>query len=267
VQAGGARVLIDAGLSAKETVRRCEAAGVALHELTALVLTHEHADHAGGAAVLSRKLGIPVYATRGTLAALRDAVADELWRIVEPGRSVALPGAAPGEDALWATPLSASHDAREPVVYSLEERRPTGESVRAAVVTDVGHAPASLARALSGHDALVLEMNHDLRRLLEGPYPWSLKQRVRSAYGHLSNAQGAALLASVLHERLGHVVLAHLSEENNTPDLAQRAAGAVLERAGHGTRMQVAGQDGPGEVIEVSPTPFPRRRAQQLALF
>ena len=260
-EADGARVLVDAGLSAKETARRCHAAGLELRDLTGILLTHEHADHAGGAAVLARKLGVPVYATRGTLGALREAPPEELWRIVEAGRPIAL------GPTFRALPLHAEHDAREPVVYSLEERAPGGAQVRAAVITDVGHAPAPLAEALSAHDALVMEMNHDLRRLLDGPYPWSLKERVRSQHGHLSNAQGAALLASVLHEHLRRVVLAHLSQENNTPDLARAAAEKVLDRAGSRARLEVAAQFEPGEVMEISPRPRAAQRPRQLALF
>ncbi len=260
-QAGAARVLVDAGLSARETSRRCQAAGISISELTAILITHEHADHSGGAAVLARKLGIPVYATRGTFAALRDCPPDELLRIVEPGQPFLL-----GE-RLFATPLHGEHDAADLVLYSLEERFSDGATVRAAVVTDVGHAPPALSEQLLEHDALILEMNHDLRRLLEGPYPWSLKQRVRSPIGHLSNAQGAALLASVLHQHLRQVVLAHLSNENNTPDLALRAASAVLEKAGSRARLEVASQSAPSEVMEISPAPRATRRARQLALF
>ena len=260
-EAGGARVLVDAGLSARETARRCESAALRLSDLTAILLTHEHADHSGGAGVLARKLGIPVYATRGTLAALRDSPPDELLRIVEPGRPLRL-----GE-SLWATPIRGAHDSAELVVYSLEERCPDGALARAAVITDVGHAPPAFCEALAGHDALILEMNHDVKRLLEGPYPWSLKQRVRSPLGHLSNAQGAALLASTLHAGLRHVVLAHLSAENNTPDLALRAAAAVLEQAGSRARLQVASQAEPGEVMELSPARRADPRARQLALF
>ena len=267
LEAGRARVLVDAGLSAKETARRLDAADLRLQDLTAILLTHEHADHSGGAAVLARKLGLPVYATRGTHLALRDTPPEELVRLIEPGQPFQLGSATKGEVSLWAAPIAISHDAAEPVVYSLEERFADGAVVRTAVVTDVGHAPADLAEALAAHDALILEMNHDLRRLLDGPYPWSLKQRVRSDRGHLSNAQGAGLLAATHHHRLRHVVLAHLSGENNTPGLARAAAEAVLERAGSSAKCEVASQAEPGDVIELYAPPPKSGRARQLALF
>jgi phosphoribosyl 1,2-cyclic phosphodiesterase len=254
------RVLVDAGLSAKETARRLEGADLKLRDLTAILITHEHADHAGGAAVLARKLEIPVYATRGTLTSMRDEPPEELWRVVESGQAFRL-----GED-LWATGIAAQHDAAEPLVYSLEERRRDGARARAAVITDVGHAPQPLSEQLCDHDALVLEMNHDLRRLLDGPYPWSLKQRVRGGLGHLSNAQGAALLAATHHSKLRHVVLAHLSEENNTPDLALRAADPVLDKHGSNAKVHVASQAAVGEMIDLEPRRVPVQ-ARQLALF
>lgn len=290
VSAGSQSVLVDAGLSARETARRCAEAGLRLGDLTAILLTHEHADHAGGAGVLSRKLDVPVYATAGTLSALRDGPPIELCRPLLPGQPVRLSApqrrspqrgfdgdpralatlrdlGAPREPELWASPLPVAHDACEPVAFSLEERCADGSSVRAANVTDLGHAPASLAEQLCGHDALVLEMNHDLRRLLDGPYPWSLKRRVRSPVGHLSNAQGAGLLSAVVHERLRAVVLAHLSQENNSEALARGAAEPVLERAGSGARLTVGSQTGVGEVIELRPLPPLIAAPRQLRLF
>jgi phosphoribosyl 1,2-cyclic phosphodiesterase len=261
-EAGRARVLVDAGLSARETARRCEVAGVRVEDLTAILLTHEHTDHAGGAGALARKLGVPVYATRGTFEALRSPPPAELWRPIQRDCAFML------DQNVWAMPLYAEHDAREPVVFSLEERSPDGSSARAAVVTDVGSAEAPLLEGLHDHDALILEMNHDLHLLLNGPYPWSIKQRVRSPWGHLSNAQGAQLLSSVVHGGLRRVVLAHLSRENNTPDLAVRAAAEVLERKGARAKLEVASQESPGEVMEISPAPRAhRRRPKQLALF
>src|SRR5438445_659748 len=125
--------------------------------------------------------------------------------------------------------IPVAHDAVEPVAYAFEERVDGGRCIRAAVVTDLGSATRALAKALLGLDALVLEMNHDARLLLEGPYPASLKRRVRSDLGHLSNAQAAQLVSQVIHRGLRHLVLAHLSEHNNTPAYARREAEAVLE--------------------------------------
>jgi phosphoribosyl 1,2-cyclic phosphodiesterase len=268
VEAGGARVLVDAGLSLKETRRRCAEVGLDLRDATDLLLTHEHADHSCGAGAIARKLSLRVHATPRTLAALRDGPPEELCFPLAAGQPLLLGG-------LQVMPLAVPHDAADPVAYTFEERTPAG-SVRAAIVTDLGSAPAKLVRALSGLDALVLEMNHDVRMLLEGAYPYRLKQRIRSDVGHLSNAQGAALLRGVLHADLRHVVLAHLSEHNNSLAHARRAAEAVLAHGGRCAEIQIAGQQRPLAPIELTAAGMARggragrgfgRRPQQLSLF
>jgi len=261
VEAGGARVLVDAGLSLRETRRRCADSGLDLRDLTDVLLTHEHADHCFGAAVIARKLGARVHATRGTLLALRDPPPSELcFELPRDGALLLGRG-------LHIRAIPIPHDATEPVAYSFEEHLEGGRSVRAAVVTDLGCAPRKLLQALRGLDALVLEMNHDLRLLLEGPYPASLKRRVRGDLGHLSNAQAAQLLAQVLHRGLRHVVLAHLSEQNNTPSHARREAEAVLERHGGRAALHLAAQARALPPIELHASAAARRRPQQLALF
>jgi phosphoribosyl 1,2-cyclic phosphodiesterase len=156
------------------------------------------------------------------------------------------------------------HDAVEPVNYVFEEG-----PLRAALVTDLGCAPRQVVRALHDLDALVLEMNHDLRLLLEGPYPLSVKQRVRSDHGHLSNEQGARLLSQILHRGLRHLVLAHLSEHNNTKAHARRAAEKVLARFGSSASLAVASEARALDPVALEPCApaIPLRRASQLALF
>ncbi len=260
VEAGGARVLVDAGLSLRETRRRCASMGLDLRDLTDVLLTHEHADHCFGAATIARKLGARVHATPGTLRALRDPPPRELCFALPNDGALLLGG------GLHVRAIPVPHDAVEPVAYAFEERL-GGRSVRAAVVTDLGCAPRALARALRGLDALVLEMNHDARLLLEGPYPASLKRRVRGGRGHLSNAQAAQLVGQVLHPGFRHLVLAHLSEQNNTPAHARREAEAVLELHGGRAALHVAGQARPLAPIELQPSGARRPRPQQLALF
>jgi phosphoribosyl 1,2-cyclic phosphodiesterase len=253
VEAGSSRILLDAGLPLRETARRCRDIGVDARDLTDVFLTHEHADHCGGAGVLSRKLGVRVHATRGTMRALRDQPAEEFQRELRAGLPVQV-----GE--LKITPIAIPHDAWEPVAFVVDD----GFS-KAALVTDLGCAPASVVRALQGLDALILEMNHDPHLLADGPYPWSLKQRIRSDRGHLSNAQGAAVLAQVMHGGLQHVTLAHLSEHNNTESHALKAAEAVLRRSGSNARLCVGSQVNASEPLELKPRGL--RRARQLALF
>jgi len=256
VDAGAARILIDAGLPLRETARRCKSAGLDVRELTDVFLTHEHADHAGAAGVLGRKLGVRVHATRGTLRALRDPPPEESRRAVRGCVPVCLEG-------LTVTPVALPHDASEPVAYVVDD----GDT-KAAIVTDLGSVTAALVRALQGLDALVLEMNHDVRMLIEGPYPWSLKQRIRSDRGHLSNEQGARLLQDVLHGGLRHLVLAHLSEHNNTVAHARRAAERVLEKYGSRARLCIASQVRALDPVVLEPAPaVPLRKARQLALF
>jgi phosphoribosyl 1,2-cyclic phosphodiesterase len=259
IEAGGARVLVDAGLSYRETRRRCAAVGLDLRDVSDVLLTHEHADHCFGAATIARKLGARVHATPRTLRALRDPPPAELCFPL-PREGLLLLGR-----GLHVRAIPIPHDAIEPVAYSFEERHESGRCVRAAVVTDLGSTTRALAKALSGLDALVLEMNHDARLLLEGPYPSSLKRRVRSDLGHLSNAQAAQLVAQVLHPGLRHLVLAHLSEQNNTPVHARREAEAVLELRGSRASVHVAGQARAMPPLELNPTALSRPR--QLALF
>ncbi len=255
LEAGATRVLVDAGLPLKETARRCASIGVSLKDVTDVLLTHEHADHSHAAGILARRLGLQVHATRGTLRSLRDPPPPEL--------QVPLRAGAPFQiGALRVTPVAIPHDASEPVAYVFED----GTGARAAIVTDLGCAPKTVALALRDLDALVLEMNHDPRMLLEGPYPFSLKRRIRSDLGHLSNLQGAQLLSQVLHPGLRHLVLAHLSEHNNTERHARAEADAVLERAGSGAKVTVGSLSRALEPIDLRAR-LRISRPHQLALF
>ena len=262
IEAGGARVLVDAGLSLRETRRRCAEAGLDLRDLTDVLLTHEHADHCFGAASIARKLGARVHATQGTFRALRDPPPPELCFPLPQDGSLLL------GRGLQVRAIPVPHDAVEPVAYSFEERVEGGRCIRAAVVTDLGCAPRTLARALRDLDVLVLETNHDARLLVEGPYPPSLKRRVRSDLGHLSNAQAAQLVAQVLHRGLRHLVLAHLSEHTNTPAHARREAKAVLELHESRAALHLAGQARPLPPIELDAANAGSMvRPRQLALF
>ncbi|MFL5438459.1 MAG: MBL fold metallo-hydrolase [Myxococcales bacterium] len=260
VEAPGARILVDAGLSHRETLRRCRDAGLDLRDLTDICITHEHGDHCFGAAVIARKTGARVHATVGTFRALRDPPPAELCFPLPSGELVV------GSLRIRAVPVP--HDALEPVAYVLEERAGDGRAIRAAIVTDLGFPTRPLAASLQDLDALVLEMNHDPRLVIEGPYPPSLKRRLLSDVGHLSNAQGAQLLRRVAHAGLRHVVLAHLSEQNNTESYARREAEAALQLRSGGASLVVAPQMRPLPPVEILPEGMRfARRPQQLALF
>lgn len=255
VEAGHTRLLVDAGLPLKETARRCAAGGSSVKDISDVLLTHEHADHSHAAGILARRLGVQVHATRGTLRALRDPPPQELQVPLRSGESFVI-----GE--LQVTPVAVPHDAHEPVGYVFEDK----QGARAAIVTDLGCAPKALALALRDLQALVLEMNHDVQMLLNGPYPFSLKRRIRSDHGHLSNDQGARLLADVLHPGLRHLVLAHLSEHNNSERHARAAVDAVLERAGSGANVVTGAQGRALAPIDLR-APVYISRPRQLALF
>jgi phosphoribosyl 1,2-cyclic phosphodiesterase len=241
VEAGVTRLLVDAGVSARSLARRLEGQGVAPRSLAAILLSHEHQDHASGAEAFSRRHGVPVVCSAATLAAL-DRSPDHLaeW--------IALPEAAPlelGDFRIEAFPLP--HDAARPVGFVLR-----AAGLRVALATDFGHATTLIVERLRGANAFLIESNHDELMLRDGPYPWQLKQRVAGRMGHLSNVDAADLLQRVADDACQAVVLAHLSEHNNTPELARRAAAQALVRAGvKRAAMRVAAARGPTPAVEI----------------
>ena len=223
VEAGGTRVLLDCGFSARDAESRLARAGLAPGDLAGIIVTHEHADHADGVFPLARRFGIAVWLTHGTLGAMRetngDAGTDCRVHFIGPGEEFAL-----GD--LRVQPFTVPHDAREPVQYVLGDG-----ARRLGVLTDTGCSTAHIEASLSGCDALVLECNHDLEMLMNGEYPPALKARVASRLGHLDNGASAAILAALDRSRLRHVIAAHLSQKNNTPGLARAALAAALDCA------------------------------------
>ncbi|WP_243317983.1 MBL fold metallo-hydrolase [Geothrix paludis] len=217
---GGRTLLIDAGISLLQIRRRMEALELDSGSVRALALTHEHSDHIAAVGVILRRTDWAILATAATREAVERIQGIEIpasrWIEVEAGR--------PRDWEGWRLlPFALPHDAEDPVAYRIE----AGASA-AAVVTDLGHPTALVADHLQDLDLLVLEANHDVDMLREGDYPPQLKARILSRVGHLSNAAMAELLGRVLTPRLKQVVLAHLSESNNDPDLARFAAEEVL---------------------------------------
>lgn len=221
VEVRGCRVLVDAGLSALELRRRLEAEGVAPSTVSCVLLSHEHADHARGAERFSSRHRVPVVCPAETLEAL-DLSPRHLaaWHPLEPAQCLDL-------GPLRIQAFTVPHDAARPLGFVIE-----GEGVRVGIVTDLGHATTLVNERLKGCHALVVESNHDDRMLLAGPYPWALKQRVGGRMGHLSNAEASMLLAAAVGDDSRVVMLAHLSEKNNTPELARAAAVGALAAAG-----------------------------------
>lgn len=229
VQADDTLVLLDCGFSIRETERRLHRLGVAATELAAILVTHEHADHLRGVLPLARRFRLPVYMTFGTSRAVssKQSLRGVTLHEVRPGREIALGG-------LSAMPVPVPHDANEPCQYVFAHG-----ARRAGVLTDLGSLTRHVMEAYARCDALLLECNHDPQLLASGPYPPSLKQRVGGDLGHLSNQQAAALLGAIEQQRLQHLVLSHLSEQNNTP---RHAMDAILAAGADQQRTQVAGQ-------------------------
>jgi phosphoribosyl 1,2-cyclic phosphodiesterase len=258
-------VLIDAGVSAKAVVARLEAAGLGSARIAAILLTHEHSDHISATERVARRLT----SRQGTSP---DVVCTD-------GTGQSLPAALPRTtvtdgDRLIFGPLGVSvhavpHDAREPVCYAVEHR-----GARGGVITDLGVLPRSIVGLLSTLDVAVLEFNHDLERLAAGPYPPRLQARIRGPRGHLDNVTAARGLTAG-GGRLSHVILGHLSTDNNSPTLALEAAHAALHRVNPRAKIQVAARyehTGPFAAAALPPEPVERprataRRPQQLSLF
>ena len=230
------RVLIDAGLSAREIERRLKRVGVGAEDLDAVVITHEHRDHVSGLGPLSRRYRLPVFLNRATRSNLSDQVGT-LADCIEfvTGRSFSVAD-------LAIHPFSLSHDAADPVGLTLVN----GES-KVGICTDLGRATRLVQHHLQECRLLLLEANHDLGMLTKGPYPWSLKQRIRSSSGHLSNEEARELLDRVLGDTLDRVILAHLSEVNNRPETALEAFAEV--RHARRIHLTVASQHEPSEII------------------
>ncbi len=225
IEAGGVRVLVDCGFGARELSARLAALDVDVATLDAVLLTHEHGDHAAGVAAAISQLSLRVLATPGTAHAL-GIRGIETFSAHQPFRI----------GALEVRPVPVPHDAREPVQFVFAHA-----GVEVGVLTDLGHVSRHVQAAFSNLDAILLESNHDLDALWRGPYPVPLKRRVAGPHGHLSNEQAGHLLAGVDRERLQHVVVAHVSEQNNTAELALDA----LARLGSLPRQRftVATQD------------------------
>ena len=220
VEAGRTRLLLDCGFGLAAALSRLGRLGLVAEDLSAIVVTHEHDDHIGGVARLARRHRIPVWLTPGTLAGF-----EALFAGVEQISMVQNYGAFTVGD-LHVQPYPVPHDAREPAQFVF------GDGVRRlGVLTDVGCSTPHIESVLSGCDALVLECNHDAEMLRTSSYPQRLRERIGGRFGHLDNDAAAALLGRLDNAKLKHLVAAHLSRENNRPDLVRAALAAVMNCA------------------------------------
>lgn len=238
---GRTGVLVDCGISTKQVLLRMEQIGLGGAPISGVFITHEHSDHVAAARVLDARLfketGVrtPFYMTQGTMGRLSTRVMPQRIERIIPGRALRL-------GSLTIEPTAVPHDGVDPVAYAVQSG-----NARAGVITDLGRSTRLIERKLASLDVAVLEFNHDHDMLMQGDYPWQLKQRIRGSHGHLSNAQSAELLTRAASAgRLKEVLLAHLSDENNTPTRAlQSADEAVMNSKRRDIRLHVGKQREP----------------------
>lgn len=218
IQADETLVLVDCGFGLKEAETRLRGRGVHPEQLSAILVTHEHGDHLKGAPMLARRYNIPLHTTCGTARSFKAPVPQ--YRPINVHRSFQV-------GALEVEPVTVPHDAREPSQFIFRH-----QGLSLGLLTDLGSITPLVSNRYRHCDALLLECNHDPRMLAEGPYPPSLKRRVGGDWGHLSNAQAASLLAQLHLPGLRHLMISHISEHNNHPDLAMAALQPVLDGVG-----------------------------------
>lgn len=251
---GDTHFLVDTGISFKRIEAALNSENLTAKDLTGIFITHEHSDHISGLGVISRKHHIPIYATRETVAQIKrstslGAIDEELYHEIEPDSFVTI-----GD--LTVHPFSISHDAANPVAYRFATAAAAAAYKAVAIATDMGCYNEYIVNNLSGLNAVLLEANHDIRMLQTGAYPYPLKQRILSDSGHLSNEASGKLLGRILNDNMSHVLLGHLSKENNYEALAYetvRLEVVMSDNKYNGSEfdMQVARRDCPMKMIEL----------------
>ena len=230
-------LLVDVGISGKRTEAGLKELDLSMRDIDGVFITHEHADHVAGLGVLGRKYNMPIYATKGTIEAIKrnsslGEIPEELFMLVSADEKIIIKD-------LVCNPMKISHDAAEPVAYRISHGKK-----KVGIITDLGIYDDYTVESLKGMDALLLEANHDVNMLQVGPYPYHLKKRILGERGHLSNEMAGQLLCSLLHEKLQAVILGHLSKENNLPELAYEAV--RVEVAMDKVRREEEGMGGDG---------------------
>ncbi len=242
-------VMIDAGVSGKRIEEGMNTYDYTTSDMDGILITHEHSDHIMGLGVIARKYGLPIYATKGTVDAILTSssvgkIDTDLFHVIEAGVEFAV-----GD--LTIMPMSISHDAADPVAYLL-----TDGTRRIGVVTDLGVYNEEIIRQMQGLDAVLLEANHDINMLQVGSYPYPLKQRILGEKGHLSNEASGQLLGRILHDNMKHILLGHLSKENNYAQLAYETVRLEIflgdnPYRGNDFPIEVARRDGPSGLVTV----------------
>jgi len=230
------RLLVDAGLSYRDTCSRLTSIGEDPSRIDAILITHEHSDHVGGLARLAKKLDIPVYMTRLTAPAI-DWLSPPKLELFQAGATLTI-----GD--IEVDSFTIPHDAIDPVGFCVR-----AQGIKFGIATDLGYVTDSIRFHLRRADLLLLESNHDLDMLKVGPYPWAVKQRVMSRVGHLSNDSACDFIARDFESCATALILGHLSAHNNHPEIARMSARQALDQRGLGTRLVIAQQKTPTEVF------------------
>jgi phosphoribosyl 1,2-cyclic phosphodiesterase len=255
-ESDGTAILLDAGIGPRQTKQRLEMTGHDLATISAIVLTHEHSDHIHGAEKIARKYGVPIYLTRGTLENSSIDPRETKTVIFENDTSFTI-----GELQFHA--CRTIHDAADPACFVVEAR----DGTRVGLATDLGYVNPEVLRHLDGCDGLFFEANHDLDMLRLGSYPWSLKRRIMSRYGHLSNDDSVSAVQRLLGSELKTLCMIHLSQKNNNESIVRDMCTRLLNRTGASVEFAIARQFEPTGVFDVA-----RRRTRsappgQMALF
>lgn len=240
ISAGGAKILIDAGRSAKALCSALCSIGVNIDDIDAIFITHEHTDHISALQVLSHKHCIPIHMLLNSAQVFNGLCDEKLCGCLRLYKGNSFETRVNG---LTIKAFPTPHDSRAAVGYRLEFEGEDGEVISIAVSTDTGHVTDAMRENLTGCRAVVIESNHDLQMLIEGPYPYDLKQRIRSKKGHLSNVDCAAFACELYESGTEHIMLAHLSEENNLPEIAFNEVFTAI--ADESFDLKVARQDEP----------------------
>lgn len=234
------KILLDAGINPTQVIKRLNSIGESLDRIDALVISHEHIDHVSGLSGILSKKDMPVYITRESYEAIAPCHSCHRLEFIESGQPFSIRG-------LSICGFSIPHDAANPLGFCLE-----AEGFRIGHATDLGYLTELVVQRLKGCDVLVLESNHDLEMLKVGPYPWPLKQRIMSSQGHLSNEVVGRFLNEEFDGKAQHIVLAHLSESNNHPDIARMVAVQSLEPKGFDLgNLHVASKTSPSPMIHL----------------
>lgn len=242
-------ILIDAGISGKKIEEGLRLASLSPKDIDGILVTHEHSDHIQGIGVLARKYGIPIYASEGTLRGIKNC--SSLGRVDESLFNVIKADCPFFVKDLKVRPIKISHDANEPTAF-----RVYSEKKSVSVITDLGTFNEYTIDCLRESNVLLCEANHDIRMLQAGPYPYPLKQRILSDYGHLSNENGGKLISALLHDGTKKVYLGHLSKENNMPEIAYETVRLEIEASdtpyhGNDFPIEVAKRDMPLAPVEI----------------